>query len=93
VDLGLRDRVCVVTGSTEGIGLETARLLAEEGARVAGVVYAASMGGRTTAWHWRSGRPLWTFPHGRYVPVSGNGARLLLHGGGSIWAVEPKRKR
>jgi 3-oxoacyl-[acyl-carrier protein] reductase len=35
VDLGLRDRVCVVTGSTEGIGRETARLLAEEGARVA----------------------------------------------------------
>jgi 3-oxoacyl-[acyl-carrier protein] reductase len=34
VDLGLRDRVCVVTGSTAGIGLETARMLAEEGARV-----------------------------------------------------------
>jgi 3-oxoacyl-[acyl-carrier protein] reductase len=34
VDLGLRDRVCVVTGSTGGIGLETVRLLAEEGARV-----------------------------------------------------------
>ena len=34
MDLGLRDRVCVVTGSTGGIGLETARLLAEEGARV-----------------------------------------------------------
>jgi 3-oxoacyl-[acyl-carrier protein] reductase len=34
LDLGLRDRVCLVTGSTEGIGLETARLLAEEGARV-----------------------------------------------------------
>jgi 3-oxoacyl-[acyl-carrier protein] reductase len=34
VDLGLKDRVCVVTGSTEGIGRETARLLAEEGARV-----------------------------------------------------------
>src|SRR5919198_4752701 len=34
VDLGLRDRVCVVTGSTAGIGLETARLLAAEGARV-----------------------------------------------------------
>jgi 3-oxoacyl-[acyl-carrier protein] reductase len=34
LDLGLRDRVCVVTGSTEGIGLEIARLLAEEGARV-----------------------------------------------------------
>jgi NAD(P)-dependent dehydrogenase (short-subunit alcohol dehydrogenase family) len=35
VDLGLRDTVCLVTGSTAGIGLETARLLAAEGARVA----------------------------------------------------------
>jgi NAD(P)-dependent dehydrogenase (short-subunit alcohol dehydrogenase family) len=34
VDLGLRDRVCVITGSTGGIGLATARILAEEGARV-----------------------------------------------------------
>jgi 3-oxoacyl-[acyl-carrier protein] reductase len=34
MDLGLRERVCVVTGSTAGIGRETARLLAEEGARV-----------------------------------------------------------
>jgi 3-oxoacyl-[acyl-carrier protein] reductase len=34
LDLGLRDRVCVITGSTAGIGRETARLLAEEGARV-----------------------------------------------------------
>jgi NAD(P)-dependent dehydrogenase (short-subunit alcohol dehydrogenase family) len=34
MDLGLRDRVCVVTGSTGGIGLTSAKLLAEEGARV-----------------------------------------------------------
>ena len=34
MELGLQNRVCVVTGSTEGIGLETARQLAEEGARV-----------------------------------------------------------
>jgi 3-oxoacyl-[acyl-carrier protein] reductase len=34
VDLGFRDRACVVTGSTAGIGLETARLLVAEGARV-----------------------------------------------------------
>lgn len=34
MDLGLQDRVCVVTGSTAGIGLETARLLAADGARV-----------------------------------------------------------
>jgi NAD(P)-dependent dehydrogenase (short-subunit alcohol dehydrogenase family) len=34
LDLGLSDRVCVVTGSTGGIGLETARFLVEEGAKV-----------------------------------------------------------
>jgi 3-oxoacyl-[acyl-carrier protein] reductase len=34
VDLGLRDRVCIVTASTAGVGLETVRMLAEEGARV-----------------------------------------------------------
>jgi 3-oxoacyl-[acyl-carrier protein] reductase len=34
LDLGLRDRVCVVTGSTGGIGLATAKLLADEGAKV-----------------------------------------------------------
>jgi 3-oxoacyl-[acyl-carrier protein] reductase len=34
LDLGLRDRVCVVTGSTGGIGLATAKLLADEGAHV-----------------------------------------------------------
>ena len=34
MDLDLRDTVCVVTGSTGGIGLETARLLAAEGATV-----------------------------------------------------------
>jgi 3-oxoacyl-[acyl-carrier protein] reductase len=34
MDLGLRGKRCVVTGSTGGIGLETARLLAAEGASV-----------------------------------------------------------
>ena len=34
MDLVLRDRRCLVTGSTRGIGLETARLLVAEGARV-----------------------------------------------------------
>ena len=34
MDLGLAERTCVVTGASRGIGLETARLLAAEGARV-----------------------------------------------------------
>src|SRR5438309_8132822 len=34
MDLGLEDQICLVTGSTSGIGLETARQLVAEGARV-----------------------------------------------------------
>ena len=34
MDLGFQNRICIVTGSTGGIGLATARLLVEEGARV-----------------------------------------------------------
>ena len=34
MDLGLRDHVCLVTGSTAGIGLETVKLLRAEGAVV-----------------------------------------------------------
>src|SRR5918999_67280 len=34
MDLGLSGKACVVTGSTAGIGLETAKLLVAEGARV-----------------------------------------------------------
>jgi 3-oxoacyl-[acyl-carrier protein] reductase len=34
LDLGLADRVCVVTGSTSGIGLVAAQMLAGEGAQV-----------------------------------------------------------
>ena len=34
MDLGLANKRALVTGSTRGIGLETARMLAAEGARV-----------------------------------------------------------
>ncbi len=34
MDLGLRERTCLLTGASRGIGLATARILVEEGARV-----------------------------------------------------------
>jgi 3-oxoacyl-[acyl-carrier protein] reductase len=34
VELGLRDRVCIVTGGSRGIGLQAARLLSAEGAKL-----------------------------------------------------------
>jgi outer membrane protein assembly factor BamB len=58
---------------------------------VDGVVYASTFG-RTVGWDWRTGRRLWRFPRGEYVPISGNGSTLLVHGHSRIWAVEPKRR-
>ena len=59
---------------------------------VAGVAYAGSTYGRITGVDARSGKVLLRFPHGEYVPVSGNGGRLLLHGYSRLYAVEPRRK-
>ena len=38
----------------------------------------------------KTGRVLLRFGHGNYVPVSGNGMRLLFHGYSRLYAVEPK---
>lgn len=59
---------------------------------VAGVAYAGTKR-RILGVDGKSGRVLVRFPHGDYVPVSGNGRRLLLHGFSKIWAVDPKRRR
>ena len=58
---------------------------------VDGVVYAGSFAHRILGVDARSGRVLLRFPHGEYVPVSGNGGRLLLHGYSTIWAVAPAK--
>jgi outer membrane protein assembly factor BamB len=60
---------------------------------VAGVAYAGSTYGSITGVDARSGKVVLRFPHGEYVPVSGNGGRLLLHGYSRIYAVEPRAKR
>jgi outer membrane protein assembly factor BamB len=57
---------------------------------VGGVAYAGSTWSRITGVDAKSGRVVLRFPHGEYVPVSGNGRRLLLHGYSRVWAVEPK---
>lgn len=57
---------------------------------VAGVAYAGSFAHRILGVDARTGRVLLDFPHGEYVPVSGDGARLLLHGYSRIYAVAPR---
>jgi outer membrane protein assembly factor BamB len=58
---------------------------------VDGVAYVGSFSHRIIGVDVRSGRRVLTFPHGQYVPVSGNGMRLLLNGFSRIYAVEPSR--
>jgi outer membrane protein assembly factor BamB len=57
---------------------------------VGGVAYAGSFSHSIYGVDARSGRVLLRFPHGEYVPVSGNGARLLLHGYSRLYAVTPR---
>jgi outer membrane protein assembly factor BamB len=57
---------------------------------VGGVAYAGSFAHRIVGVDARSGRVLLWFPHGEYVPVSGNGGRLLLHGYSRLYAVSPR---
>jgi len=49
MDLGLHGKACIVTGATRGIGLATARMLVEEGARVLIVARDAEAGARVAA--------------------------------------------
>jgi outer membrane protein assembly factor BamB len=56
---------------------------------VDGVAYAGSFSHRIYGVDARTGRVLLRFRHGHYVPVSGNGMRLLFHGYSRLYAVEP----
>lgn len=57
---------------------------------VDGVAYAGSFAHRIVGVDARTGRILLRFPHGQYVPVSGDGGRLLLHGYSRLYAVAPR---
>jgi outer membrane protein assembly factor BamB len=57
---------------------------------VDGVAYAGSFAHRIVGVDARTGRVLMRFRHGHYVPVSGNGMRLLFHGYSALYAVEPR---
>ena len=58
---------------------------------VAGIAYAGSFSGRIVGVDGRSGHVRVNFRHGHYVPVSGNGMRLLFHGYSELYAVQPVR--
>ena len=60
---------------------------------VDGVAYVGSFAHRIIGVNLHTGRRLLTFPHGEYVPVSGNGARLLFNGFSRIYAVEPRHSK
>lgn len=60
---------------------------------VGGVVYAADFSGETNGWHWRTGRHVFRFGKGKYVPISGNAGKLLLHGIANMFALEPRKQK
>ncbi|HET7566585.1 MAG TPA: PQQ-binding-like beta-propeller repeat protein [Gaiellaceae bacterium] len=57
---------------------------------VNGIAYAGSFAHKIVGVNASSGRQVVSFDHGYYVPVSGNGMRLLFHGYSRLYAVEPK---
>jgi outer membrane protein assembly factor BamB len=57
---------------------------------VDGVAYAGSFAHRIVGVDAATGKQVLSFDHGHYVPVSGNGMRLLLHGYSRLYAVEPR---
>jgi outer membrane protein assembly factor BamB len=54
---------------------------------VDGIAYAGSFAHRIVGVDARRGRVVLDFPHGEYVPVSGDSRRLLLHGYSRLYAV------
>ncbi|HVS85720.1 MAG TPA: PQQ-binding-like beta-propeller repeat protein [Gaiellaceae bacterium] len=86
-------------GSFYGVSAATGRLLWRvyaggpiSGAAVVvdGIAYAGSFARRILGVNAATGKTVLTYRHGDYVPVSGNGMRLLFHGYSRLYAVEPR---
>jgi outer membrane protein assembly factor BamB len=82
-----------------GVSAASGRILWEVGAGgaisgaaavVDGVAYAGSFAHQVVGVDALTGRVLLRYAHGYYVPVSGNGMRLLFHGYSRLYAVEPR---
>jgi outer membrane protein assembly factor BamB len=71
-----------------GWSVQTGGAVSGAPAVVNGIVYAGSFAHRIVGADALTGRVLLRFPHGEYVPVSGSGGRLLLHGYSRVYAVE-----
>ncbi len=59
---------------------------------VDGIAYAGTLAHRIVGVNVRTGREVMVFPHGDFVPISGNGMRLLFNGFDRLYALEPGHK-
>ncbi len=62
------------------------------GTIVDGIAYFSNRHHRIYGLNARTGRRVFGWPDGAFVPVSGNGRRLLLHGFSRLYAVESRRR-
>ncbi|HTR33960.1 MAG TPA: PQQ-binding-like beta-propeller repeat protein, partial [Gaiellaceae bacterium] len=70
----------------------TAGAIAGASTIVDGIAYFSNRQHRIYGVNALTGRQVFRFPDGAFVPVSGNGRRLLLHGFSRLYAVEPRHR-
>jgi outer membrane protein assembly factor BamB len=56
-----------------------------------GLVYFATLSGRTYALNARTGAEVWSFPAGKYAPIVADPDQVFLLGEGKIYALRQDR--